>query len=445
MPMLYFLKKLVPKSWFSLYHRSLAVLAASFYGHPSKKLIVIGVTGTNGKTTVTYLLAKALEASGFQTGCTSTAIIKVGDKEWLNKTKNTMRGRFFLQRTLADMVKAGCRYAVIETSSQGLIQSRHIGVAYDVAVFTNLTPEHIEAHGGFENYKKAKRVLFDYLATLPSKVVSGQLTEKSAVLNADDEHADYFAIPGLKQVWFSRTGKKGMIAEDVAMTDHGSDFRIGDVRVHLALPGAYNIENALAVLATCQHLGVDLKAAAEKIAAVSVVPGRFERVEAGQPWTAIVDYAPEPESFRRLYEALQLIPHHRVIHVLGSCGGGRDVARRPILGQLAAERADIVIVTNEDPYDDDPEMIINQVADGAIAVGKKEGETLYKIVDRREAIFKAMSLAQADDLVVMTGKGCEPWICLAQGKKQPWDEVAVAKEAIAAALKKSGENATMNA
>lgn len=420
--MISFLKSLVPEPLVQIYHFVLAYLARLVYGNPSKDLVVIGVTGTNGKTTTAYYLAKALEASGRQTGCTTTAIMKIGEKEWLNKTKMTMPGRFFLQRMLRDMVRAGCKYAVIETSSQGLIQHRHVGIKYDVAVFTNLTPEHLEAHGGFKRYRRAKRRLFEHV--------------KTAVINADSEYGDYYAeIPGLERVeWYGVRTNRGLHAEHVRMDGQGSSFAAGGATVCLNQPGEYNISNALAALAVCKLFAVDLAAAAKKLGEIKTVPGRFERVEAGQPWTVIVDYAPEPESFRRLYEALALIERGRVIHVLGSCGGGRDVARRPVLGKLAAKYADIVIVTNEDPYDDDPKLIIDQVAEGAVSSGKRDGQNLFRILDRREAIMKAMALARAGDLVVLTGKGCEPWICLDHGRKAPWDETATAKEAIESAL-----------
>jgi UDP-N-acetylmuramoyl-L-alanyl-D-glutamate--2,6-diaminopimelate ligase len=399
--------------------------------------VIIGVTGTNGKTTTSYFLAKALEADGAKTGMTSTALLKVADREWLNKTKMTMPGRFFLQRMLSDMVAVGCRYAVIETSSQGLIQHRHVGIHYDAVAYTNLTPEHIEAHGGFEPYKRAKRILFAYLARLSQKVLEGKPVPRFAVLNADDPYAAYFAAtPGLPRVlWYSAKGTKGLGASDLQLRSDGSSFVVDGVKVELRLPGAYNVENALAALATCRELGVDLRKAAAKLGEIRRVPGRFDRIDAGQPWTVIVDYAPEPESFRRLYETLALLPHKRAIHVLGSCGGGRDVARRAVLGRLAAERADIVMVTNEDPYDDDPMEIIHDVASGARDAGKILGENLFEILDRNEAIRKAMRLAEAGDLVVLTGKGCEPWICLANGKKAPWDEFAAAREAITLALR----------
>ncbi len=418
------------------YHAALARLADAWYRHPSRHLIVIGVTGTNGKTTTAYFIAKALEASGFPTGCTTTAILKIGAREWINPTKMTMPGRFFLQSMLRKMVDAGCRFAVIETSSQGLIQSRHVGIRYDIAVFTNLTPEHIEAHGGFENYQRAKRILFERLASLPPKFLVKERLPRAVVINADDPYGVYYAeAAGPADVrWYGIKDQRGLQAQDVEERADGSCFTVRGIRARVQLPGRYNIENALAALATVEACGVDLARAAERIALVTRVPGRFDRVEVGQPWTAIIDYAPEPESFRRLYETLSLLPHKRFIHVLGSCGGGRDVSRRPVLGRMAAERADIVIVTNEDPYDDDPQKIIDDVADGAVKAGKKDDENLFRILDRREAIFFTMRLAHAGDVVVMTGKGAETWICAKNGKKIPWDEFAVAREAVVEAL-----------
>lgn len=441
--MLHRLKTFVPQPFLAAYHRALAIVSAILYRHPSRELVVIGVTGTNGKTTTCFYLARALEASGFPAGCTTTAIMKIGKKEWINKTKMTMPGRFFLQRMLRQMVDEGCRYAVIETSSQGLAQGRHLGIAYDIAVFTNLTPEHIEAHGGFENYKRAKRLLFEHVTQTPEKTIAGSTVPKMAVVSADSIHGPYYAeTPRVKHVrWYGIENRRGLYADEIALGPQGSRFVVRDAAqpdlrlpVHLNQPGDYNIMNALAALTVCQALGIDLEVAAKRIEAVSTVPGRFERIEAGQPWTAIVDYAPEPESFRQLYRALASVPRSRTIHVLGSCGGGRDIARRPVLGELAAKNADIVIVTNEDPYDDDPREIIEQVAAGARALGKIDGENLFLIDDRRDALYRAMAMAKPHDLVVMTGKGCEPWICINNGQKVPWDEAQIAREAIQAAL-----------
>lgn len=438
--MMYALKQVVrnaiPESWIVVYHWCLAMLASLVYFRPSRSLIVIGVTGTNGKTTTSYYLAKALEALGAKVGLTTTAVFKIGDKEWLNAKKMTMPGRFWLQSMLRKMAKEGCTYAVIETSSQGMIQSRHIGIDYDAAVFTNLTPEHIEAHGGFENYKQAKRLLFEHVAKSRGKKRKASSPKHDVkpffVLNADDDNAEYYAeaANGVDVRWYGILSDKGLKATDIKLGDAQTRFDANGTPVCLNQPGEFNVYNALAALATSEQLGISLPDASAALGGVLRVPGRMERVEAGQNWTVIVDYAPEPESFRQLYEALSFLPRKKTIHVLGSCGGGRDVSRRAVLGEMAAKRADIVIVTNEDPYDDDPREIIDQVAEGARKSGKTDGVDLYRIDDRKAALYKAMELAEPGDLVVMTGKGCEPWICLAGGKKVPWDEVAVAKEAI---------------
>lgn len=430
--LLSFLRRRVPASWLNAYHATLASVAAVWYRHPSRSMIVIGVTGTNGKTTTSYMIAKALEASGFPSGCATTALIKIGHTETLNRSKMTMQGRCALQKLLRRMVDAGCHYAVVETSSQGLLQHRHKGIAYDIAVFTNLTPEHIEAHGSFEAYRKAKRVLFEYMARLPSKTVRGQRVPRVAILNGDDASASYYAAAAepTAVMRFGRTAGLDVVASHIEPGAEGSHFDIDGVPVHLRVPGTFNVMNATAALAVAQVLSIPLDRAAEALEKIAVVPGRMERVDLGQPWTVLIDYAPEPESMRQLYGAIALMEKKRIIHVLGSCGGGRDSARRPLLGRLAAERSDVVIVTNEDPYDDDPKMIMEQVASGAAERGKIAGDSLFVIEDRADAMRCAMRMAQPGDLVLMTGKGCEPWICVADGKKISWDERAAAEDAI---------------
>jgi UDP-N-acetylmuramoyl-L-alanyl-D-glutamate--2,6-diaminopimelate ligase len=436
--MLHRLKSRVPAAWLLPYHRALSWLAAVWYGRPSERLIVIGVTGTNGKTTTSYLISKALEASGHPTGCMTTALFKIGDREWLNDTKMTMLGRFRLQRMLRDMVRAGCRYAVVETSSQGIVQHRHADINYDVVVFTNLTPEHIEAHGGFEAYKAAKIELFRHVAASKRKMINGRRLEKVAVLNARDIHAKDFALPGFERtMWFSsepvRNTGDVIEAKEIALDADRVSFTVNGKRFDLRLPGVVNVENALAAIATARVFSLDQENVVQRLASISGMPGRFERIDEGQPYTVIVDYAPEPESFARLYETLAPMKRARTIHVLGSAGGGRDIARRPILGRMAAERADVVIVTNEDPYDDDPRKIMEDVAAGARTAGKKDGKDLFIMEDRREALFEAMRRAEPEDLVLLTGKGSEQAMCVADGKKIPWDERQVAREAIKAA------------
>jgi UDP-N-acetylmuramoyl-L-alanyl-D-glutamate--2,6-diaminopimelate ligase len=434
------LKKYLPASILDRYHLVLAHIAAWRYGCPSEKIIVIGVTGTNGKSTTCNFIAHILEEAGHKVGMTTTVNFRIAGKEWLNPYKMTMLGRFRLQKMLADMVRAGCRYAVIETSSEGIKQHRHAAVNYDVAVFTNLTPEHLESHGGFENYKAAKGRLFAKLAREKVKKMANFNIRKTAVINLNDQHAGYFlSFPVPVKVGFSVGGKptaaveglaNTVIAKDVQLSTKGSVFTVDGEPFSMQLPGAFNVENALAAIAVGRVLGLAFEVIARALAKVEVVPGRMEFISAGQSFSVLVDYAPEPESFRKLYEAVALFPKKRVIHVLGSCGGGRDVDRRPVLGRLAAQNADIVIVTNEDPYDDDPGQIIQEVAAGATGAGKVLDKDLFLIQDREAALNKAVALAEPGDMVIATGKGAEQAIVTAGGVKLPWDERTKLLEAI---------------
>lgn len=431
------LRRLTPAPVLVAYHRSLSAAAAWRYGRPSLKMSVIGVTGTKGKSTTSNLVAAALEGAGLTVGITTTVNFRIAGRSWLNDSKMTMLGRTRLQGLLAQMVKAGCTHTVVETSSEGIKLKRHADIAYDVAVFTNLTPEHLESHGGFENYKAAKGELFAKVSRDPRKVFAGRPVPKVIIANLDSPHAEYFlSFPADRKIGFTRldnpapVGVERLAAEGVALAADGSTFTVAGVPVRLQLPGAFNVENAMAALAVAQSQGVDLAAAARGLATVSVVPGRMEFIEAGQDFRVLVDYACEPASFRQLYDVVPLFPHKRIIHVLGSCGGGRDRDRRPILGEIGARNADVVFVTNEDPYDDDPMEIINEVAAGARAAGKREGEDLFLVLDRGEALRRAVTLAQPGDLVIATGKGAEQAICVAGGRKLPWDDRVKLREAI---------------
>jgi UDP-N-acetylmuramoyl-L-alanyl-D-glutamate--2,6-diaminopimelate ligase len=439
--MLHRLKQLAPEPLLRAYHFSLAYLAALRYGFPSEKLIVIGVTGTNGKSTCTSLIARVLEENGARVGATSTAIFKVAEKEWLNDTKMTMVGRFQLQKLLRQMVDAGCTYAVVETSSQGVLQYRHTAINYDTVVFTNLTPEHIEAHGGFENYKCAKLELFKHLTARKHKTLGGAEIPKVIVANADDEHAaDFLAHAADKRYIFTVRGDAKdekftppmipCVADQVELRADGSRFVVRGQQFTFAMPGKYNVSNALAAITVGFAHGVSFDVAARGLAKVKSIPGRWDWIEEGQPYKVLVDYSPEPVGLAKVYETLALSNFGKKIHVLGSAGGGRDMSRRPILGEMAGKWADVVIITNEDPYDENPRAIIDQVAQGALKAGKIVGKNLFLIEDRREALAKAVSLAQAGDLVLATGKGSEQAMCVAGGKKLPWDERTELKKAI---------------
>lgn len=461
------IKKLIPqrlmRQLLPPYHFIMAWLAALYYGFPSQRLIVVGVTGTTGKTTTVSLLSKLLSENGYLAGYSSTAQFNDGRKEWLNDKKMTMPGRFFLQRHLSRMLKNGCQVAIVETTSQGIEQYRHRFIDYDILLFTNLYPEHIEAHGGFRQYKQAKGKLFAHLKRTKSKYLNNdkrvvskpsglQKTElrkikKTIIANADDEHASYFlSFWAEKKIAYGDSKLKNesyyldeqeeeilprpifFPYEKLFSGAEGSDLIFNEKRYHLSILGSFNIINAASALSVANQLELEPVALAISLENIKSLPGKMEKIEAGQNYLVIVDYAFEPKAMMALYDNLKLLSFNRLIHVLGSCGGGRDKARRAILGGLAGERADIVIATDEDPYDDDPQEIIDQVAAGAENEGKNLDENLFKVLDRREAIKKALVLAEAGDLVLITGKGAEQFICVADDKKLSWDDREVVRE-----------------
>ncbi|MDP1538722.1 MAG: archease [bacterium] len=385
-------RKLIPPFLLSWYHYILPLLGAIFYRFPSKNLKVIGVTGTNGKTTVVNFITKILEEAGYKVASLSGIKFQVGEKEWPNTLKMTMPGRFRIQKFLRQAVNAGCQYAVLEVTSEGIKQHRHRFINFDVAVFTNLSPEHIEAHGGFENYKKAKGKLF-------------QATKNIHVINIDDKNAEYFLqFPARKKYTYGLN--KG-------------DINTQNTQFKLKLIGNFNIYNALAAISVGISQGIHLETCKSAVEKVEGIPGRMEEV-ISQPFKVFVDYAFTPNALGKVYQTLK--PQNgKMICVLGACGGGRDKWKRPILGEIAGEHCDKVIVTNEDPYDENPMEIIEQVAKGA-------GNKAKKILDRRKAIRTALVLAKERDAVVITGKGCEPWIVEARGKKIPWDDREVVRE-----------------
>lgn len=455
------IKKLIPRHAWNLlwpvYHFLLAYLGNLMYSAPSQRLIVIGVTGTTGKTTSTYLIAKVLRSAGFKVGFTSTAMFSDGDKDWLNDKKMTMPGRFFAFKMLKKMVSNGCQFAIVETTSEGIVQYRHRFINYDTLVFTGLYPEHIESHGSFENYKEAKGMLFAHLKDcktkyadehrLVKKVETGlkklslNRIKKTIIANADDEHADYFlnfwsedkilyyvnSAPAVKYPESSV-----LTTADINITNAGTDFVVKhnqvETAINLQILGGFNIHNAYNAISVGLAHGLSWSQIKVGLEGVTGIPGRLEKIAAGQDFMVMVDYAFEPNAVEKLYDTVKLIPHQKIIHVLGSTGGGRDTSRRAILGKIAGSSADIVIVTNEDPYDDDPQLIIDQVSLGAEKSGKEEEVNLFKIMDRRAAIAKAFALAGSGDVVLITGKGSEQAICLAKGVKEPWDDRTVARE-----------------
>lgn len=395
------IKKIIPPFLIGWYHWLLSFLGAVFYRFPSRKLKVIGVTGTNGKSTTVEMVSKILEEAGYKVASLSSIKFKIGEKEWSNTLKMTMPGRFKLQRFLRQTVSSGSKYAVLEVTSEGIKQYRHKFIDFDAAVFTNLSPEHIEAHGSFKNYRAAKGKLF-------------QATKNIHVINIDDENREYFLqFPAEKKYTYGL---------------NQGDINNKDLKLKLRLIGNFNIYNALAAICVGISQGIDLGTCKLALEKIKGIPGRMELV-ISEPFKVFVDYAFTPNALEKVYQTLNdLKPKTynlkpKMICVLGACGGGRDKWKRPVLGKIAAKYCDEIIITNEDPYDENPMEIINQVAEGA-------GQRAKKILDRREAIKMALCLTKLSttSIVVITGKGCEPWICVANGKKISWDDRQVVRE-----------------
>lgn len=404
-----FFKKIIPRPVYELcqpaYHFILAFWAAVTYGFPSKKITVIGVTGTKGKSSTIYFLSKILEEAGYKVAAISSIQFKIGDKEWRNELKMTMPGRFQIQKFLADAVGAGCKFAIIEVTSQGVAQSRHRFIDFDTAVFTNLAPEHIEAHGSFGKYKNAKLKFFKYV-------------KNNHVLNKDDATFEEFMdIPSKGKSAYSLKSLKG-------------------VDLHLQIEGEFNMSNAAAAIKTAEIYNIREEVAKKALEKIKYIPGRMEFVNEGQDFRVVVDYAHTPDSLTIIYETLEKYKlgnpdkESKMICVLGAAGGGRDRWKRPEFGKIASQYCDKIILTNEDPYDEDPESILKDIEEGFSQGQKKLDKDVdyWKILDRREAIKKAFSMAQKDDVVVMTGKGSETLMMMKGGGSMPWDDREVAKE-----------------
>jgi len=412
-------KKIIPRFLLSIYHYKLALLGAFVFGFPGKNraLKIIGVTGTSGKSTTVDFICRILEEASNKVASISTVRFKIGDKEWKNELKMTMPGRMKVQKFLSQAINEKCQFAVLEVSSEGIRQFRHKFIDFDTVVFTNLSPEHIESHGGFKNYRNEKLKLF-------------RATKNIHIVNMDDENAKYFLdVPAVKKIIF------GLKDAENIKTENGISFKIQNIEFNLNLFGEFNVYNALAAICVAKAYSIDLEICKKALEKAKGIAGRMEII-AKNP-TIIVDYAHTPEQLEAVYRTFKSQP---LICVLGSCGGGRDKWKRPVLGKIASQYCKKIIITNEDPYDENPMDIIKEIASGiknltlhphtkvSAETSGVGASTQHLILDRKEAIKTAIKIAGPDDVVIITGKGSEPWMCVGGGKKIPWSDKKIVEE-----------------
>ena len=406
-----FIERLLPRQLYRAllapYHYLWNFLAAEHNRFPARALVVIGVTGTKGKSSVTEMIAAILEEAGFMTAISSTIHFKIGREVTPNLFKMTLPGRGFIHTFLREAVDKGASHAVVELTSEAALQYRHSFLSLNALVFTNLEKEHLESHGSMENYLKAK-------LRLGKALVHSEKRPRAIIANADSPYAKPFlALSVEEQMPYSLSD-----AKELRLTVAGIDFIYKGEHFMVPHPGEFSARNALAAIQTAEFLGIPVHTSANALQKLMLIPGRAEKIDEGQDFLAVVDYAHTPDSLSALYAAY---PQNRKICVLGNTGGGRDTWKRPEMGRIADEQCDEVFLTDEDPYDEDPEKIVN-----AMARSMSRPPTI--IMDRREAIRTALAHARPGDVVLITGKGTDPYIMRANGTKEVWGDAQVVRE-----------------
>lgn len=387
---------------------------------PARDLVVIGVTGTKGKSSVAEMIAAILTAHGHTVAVSNTIHFKIGSEVRPNKFKMTLPGRGFIQSFLAEAKRREVTHAVVEITSEAALQYRHLFLYLNALVFTGLQKEHVESHGGMEKYHAAKLRIGHALARSPKR------PRAIVAHKANFYGRSFLDLPVEASFPFSLDE-----AENIQLTPTSSSFTYKGVRFTLPHPGDFNIRNALAAIKTAEFFGIPLAVSMEALASLTLIEGRTERIEKGQDFLAIVDYAHTPDSLEALYKAYG---SRRKICVLGNTGGGRDSWKRSEMGKIADAYCEEVILTDEDPYDEDPHQIVNQMAQGMERAPKI-------IMERRDAIAAALALAKKDDVVLITGKGTDPYIMRAQGAKEPWSDAQVVSEELEKLIKNDGASA----
>ncbi|MEI6741725.1 MAG: UDP-N-acetylmuramyl-tripeptide synthetase [bacterium] len=424
------IQPIIPKSAINFLHYSESLAASQKHKSPSEKMILVGVVGSKGKTTTANMLWSILSADGTKVGLIGTANIRYGQKEELNPYHMTMPGAFVLQGLLAKMSDFDCKYVVMEVPSEGQTQYRHIGINFDVLIFTNVTRELMAAHNfSLETLHKHNKRVFKKLYGSKRKSINGKIIPKTIVANIDNKYAkDYIAFKADNKITFG-TGQSDYHLQNVKDTPNGIRFDMNNDEYKVRILGKINSINAAGAIAAASALEISKESIKKGLDKLPTIPGRMEAIECKQTFTVIVDYAHEQASMTALMDsARDMKPKGaKVITLLGAEGGGRDSAKRPEMGQICAKGSDIIVLSNVDPYDDDPEVIIADIAKGAVMAGAKKNNNMFIIADRREGIRKALELASKDDIVLITGKGAEQSMEIG-GKSIPWDDRKVVRE-----------------
>lgn len=408
---------------FSFYHFLWAFFGNIFYGFPSKNLFVVGVTGTKGKSTTLELMSAIMQEKGEKTAVLSSVTRKIGTHIQKNKTGNSMPGRMAIQKFLYQAKKAKCSYVFVEVTSQGVVQHRHKFIDWNAAVFLNLSKEHIESHGSYEAYRNAKLSFFEYVAQSKKKkrIFIVNKDDKESVLFADAVHHNY----GNSIYWFSKNDFLRKISDYVDITSDKAREKFNEW-----IFADFNLENAAAAMTFSETQNVPFEAVQKALSDVRGVSGRLEVVQK-KPFSVIVDYAHTPDSLEKVYTVARkdycVEPTNTLIAVLGSAGGGRDKWKRVEMGVIAGKMCNEIIITNEDPFDEDPLEIMNEIKKGVLQSGFLE-QNIKMVLDRREAIKQALKRAKKGDVVIATGKGSEEWIRWEKGRKEPWNERKVFEE-----------------
>lgn len=417
------------------YHKTKGISAAILRGFPSAKMITIGITGTNGKTTVANMLGHILEANKDKVGLATTINIWTGNRKWVNETKMTTLTPFALQGLLRQMVKQKCKYAIVETTSHALYQHRVWGIFYDIAIFTNLTHDHLDYHKTLENYKLAKGLLFKNLATSLRK----PNMPKTAIVNTDDPASDYFkSFPADKKYSFAidnintlKSPDQSIWATNIVLNKTGTNFTLntpsGSIDIKLNILGKFNISNALAAASAAYSLGINLPIIKTGLESIWKIPGRMEHVSNNLGLNIIIDYAHTPDGFQKVLESVRPITDGNLIMVFGATGD-RDKSKRSTLGIIASKFADYIVLTEEDPGSEDPQEIINQIYQG-IDKNKFQSNNLKIIINRKEAIKHALTIAKPNDTILLLAIGAQT-IMVKNGQKIPYNEREVVENII---------------